>query len=352
MAMKQRFRQSIAYKLSGKTILTFTLLLVALDGNSQTNYVAIQDTRAINDSPTFFKSRLNLDFKNRNLIGAPGDGTYTAVLTVAPWGDNSGGKNHQLGFNNGGIFYRMGDHLLPTWESWRKLVIEDANGNVGVGTNTPSAILHVNPALDAASAIKIGAPYTQGNTNVPLKGSPGGYNIDFYTWRDVQADQIGARIRAERINNYDLNNAMVQAMDLTFATSLGYVGTLSEKMRINSLGNVGIGTAFPAEKLSVNGKIRAHEIKVELTGWSDFVFAKDYILPTLQETEQHIKEKGHLPGIPSAAEVEKNGIELGDMNKKLLQKIEELTLYLIEMKKESERQSKEIQDLKTKQNHN
>jgi hypothetical protein len=101
-------------------------------------------------------------------------------------------------------------------------------------------------------------------------------------------------------------------------------------------GNIGIGTETPTDKLSVKGKIRAQEIKVEMANWADFVFGKDYVLLTLQETEKHIKEKGHLPGIPSAAEVEKNGIELGDMNKKLLQKIEELTLYMIEMKKENE----------------
>ena len=83
----------------------------------------------------------------------------------------------------------------------------------------------------------------------------------------------------------------------------------------------------------------AESVKVKLQGnWPDFVFAENYELPTLQETEKHIKEKGHLSGIPSAAEVEKNGIELGDMNKKLLQKIEELTLYLIEMKKENDEQ--------------
>jgi hypothetical protein len=107
---------------------------------------------------------------------------------------------------------------------------------------------------------------------------------------------------------------------------------LNDWLVINN-GNIGVGTATPTEKLSVNGKIRAKEIKVE-TGWADFVFAKAYKLPTLQAIESHIKEKGHLPGIPSAAEVEKNGVELGDMNKRLLQKIEELTLYLIEQKKE------------------
>jgi hypothetical protein len=91
-------------------------------------------------------------------------------------------------------------------------------------------------------------------------------------------------------------------------------------------GNVGIGTPTPSTKLAVNGNIRAREVKVETINWPDYVFTKDYQLPTLQETETHIKEKGHLPGIPSAAEVKANGIDLGDMNAKLLQKIEEIIL--------------------------
>lgn len=86
-------------------------------------------------------------------------------------------------------------------------------------------------------------------------------------------------------------------------------------------------------KLTVNGKMRAHAVKV-YTDWADYVFDKDYNLPTLKEVEEHIKEKGHLKDIPSAKEVEENGIELGEMNKLLLQKIEELTLYTIQLKKE------------------
>ncbi|MNY43726.1 hypothetical protein D3C86_1787050 [compost metagenome] len=75
----------------------------------------------------------------------------------------------------------------------------------------------------------------------------------------------------------------------------------------------------------------AESVKVKLqANWPDYVFTKDHQLPTLQETEKHIKDKGHLPGIPSAAEVKANGIDLGEMNAKLLQKIEELTLHLIE----------------------
>jgi len=106
-------------------------------------------------------------------------------------------------------------------------------------------------------------------------------------------------------------------------------------------GKVGIGTTNLGNyELSVNGEIRAKEIKVE-TGWADYVFFKDYKLPTLEEVEQHIEEKGHLINIPSAKEVEANGIELGKMNKLLLEKIEELTLYIIQ-------QQKEIQELKNR----
>ncbi|WP_425237722.1 hypothetical protein [Ulvibacterium sp.] len=95
-------------------------------------------------------------------------------------------------------------------------------------------------------------------------------------------------------------------------------------------GNVGIGTTnIGSWKLAVGGKIRAEEVKVE-TGWADYVFAEGYDLPTLEEVEAYINEKGHLINIPSAAEVEANGIALGEMNKLLLEKIEELTLYLLQ----------------------
>lgn len=95
----------------------------------------------------------------------------------------------------------------------------------------------------------------------------------------------------------------------------------------------------PEYKLIVNGKVRVrNEVYVKQDGltWPDYVFAKDYKLMPLQEVEQHINEKGHLPNMPSAAEVEKDGIAVGDLIKRQQEKIEELTLYLIEMKKEIE----------------
>ncbi|WP_333625481.1 hypothetical protein [Sphingobacterium siyangense] len=107
-------------------------------------------------------------------------------------------------------------------------------------------------------------------------------------------------------------------------------------------GDIGIGTINPQEKLSVNGKIRAHEIKVETSNWPDYVFKTDYKLPTLLETEQFIKQHGHLPEVPKATEVEADGVSLGEMNKILLKKIEELTLQVIELNKKVDRQEERI----------
>lgn len=107
-------------------------------------------------------------------------------------------------------------------------------------------------------------------------------------------------------------------------------------------GNVAIGTTDPkGYKLAVAGNMIAESVKVKLQGtWPDYVFTKEYQLPTLFEIEKHIKEKGHLPGIPSAAQVKTDGIDLEEMNAKLLQKIEELTLVLIAKdKKDKEMES-------------
>ncbi|MBK1442594.1 hypothetical protein JHJ32_21520 [Parapedobacter sp. ISTM3] len=99
-------------------------------------------------------------------------------------------------------------------------------------------------------------------------------------------------------------------------------------------GNVGIG-ASPTEKLSVNGNIRAKEVKVEMANWPDYVFGEEYDLMPLPVLESHIKTHGHLPGIPNAQEAEAEGIGLAEMNRKLLEKVEELTLHLIEKDKEN-----------------
>lgn len=91
-------------------------------------------------------------------------------------------------------------------------------------------------------------------------------------------------------------------------------------------------------RLFVKDGIRTERIKIDVAsanGWADYVFKKDYKLPTLEDVEKHISEKGHLPNVPSADEVVKNGINVGEMNAKLLEKIEELTLYSIELNKKN-----------------
>lgn len=113
-------------------------------------------------------------------------------------------------------------------------------------------------------------------------------------------------------------------------------------------GNVGIGTASPDTKLTVNGTIHTKEVKVDLLApmVPDYVFATDYKLRSLSEVENYIKENSHLPEIPSAREIEKNGLMLAEMNMNLLKKVEELTLYLIEQKKRIDKIEVENQNLK------
>ncbi|MFB9110341.1 tail fiber protein [Flavobacterium gyeonganense] len=102
--------------------------------------------------------------------------------------------------------------------------------------------------------------------------------------------------------------------------------------------NVGIGTTTPGSKLTVAGNIHAQEVKVTPNAGTvpDYVFADDYKLKSLEEVEAYIKQNSHLPEIPSAKEIEKNGLMLAEMNMSLLKKIEELTLYMIELKKENQ----------------
>ncbi|WP_074405587.1 MULTISPECIES: hypothetical protein [Aquimarina] len=108
-------------------------------------------------------------------------------------------------------------------------------------------------------------------------------------------------------------------------------------MTISRSGNrVGIGTTNPPSGflLAVNGRIKSKGVLCSVSGWADFVFDENYQLRSLEEVEKFITKNGHLPDIPSEKEVLKDGIELQQMNQKLLQKIEELTLYVIQQQKE------------------
>ncbi|WP_281232406.1 hypothetical protein [Flavobacterium gelatinilyticum] len=171
---------------------------------------------------------------------------------------------------------------------------------------------------------------------VKVPTSTGSSSSDGISIHDGATNRLGINIGVNSQNE----NSYLQAVK-------GGVGP--KNIIINPVGgNVGIGTTTTGtHKLAVEGSIGAREVKVTATGWSDFVFKKEYELPTLTEVEKHIAEKGHLKDIPSEEEVLKNGINLGEMNSKLLQKIEELTLYSIQQNKKIEEQAKEIESLKS-----
>lgn len=116
-----------------------------------------------------------------------------------------------------------------------------------------------------------------------------------------------------------------------------------------SIGNANFNCSDCSEySLFVKNGIRAEKVKVDIAsqnGWADYVFKKDYSLKTLEEVEKHINEKGHLPNVPSAKEVVENGINVAEMDAKLLEKIEELTLYSIEQNKKIKEQNERIERL-------
>jgi hypothetical protein len=110
---------------------------------------------------------------------------------------------------------------------------------------------------------------------------------------------------------------------------------------------IGTTTAATGYALSVNGKVACEEVLVQdIASWPDYVFKSDYKLRSLENLEESIKENGHLPGLPSASEIEANGLNLGNMQKQVVEKVEELTLYTIEQGKMLKELKKELETLK------
>lgn len=157
-------------------------------------------------------------------------------------------------------------------------------------------------------------------------------------------------------NNVEDPNSDVTTPNSPGITKIKFTDSVHKSsLVVFNTGKVTVGTDQydndPNYIFYVRKGIKAEQIKVEnpaTNGWADYVFKKDYKLRTLEEVEKHIDEKGHLPNIPSADEVEKDGINLGEMDAKLLEKIEELTLYSIEQNKSLKQQSEKIEKLEKK----
>lgn len=214
-----------------------------------------------------------------------------------------------------GIGNASGNYLHFGENDQKRLTITKTNGFVGIGRTNPQNKLQVS-----------GKGASTGDTSlVPSKWQAG---IGHVNGADQGEVLIGTYGKQPALQGH--------------GTGTGY------RLLLNPFnGNVGIGTYNPDAKLTVAGKIHSREVKVTVDAGADFVFANDYKLPKLEDVESFVTKNKHLPEIAPAKEMEANGIHLGEMNIKLLQKIEELTLYTIQQQKDIKALQNENKELKS-----
>jgi len=206
------------------------------------------------------------------------------------------------------------------------------NGNIGIGTTTPSHLLTIRK--DVGNGVGAGILLLN---NQYSKNEGAETEVVFGSL----LAESGKPLRYFKIHNVGSGFGVPDR--LSFGSSDLVNDTYRDWMTIKNNGNIGIGTTNPKYLLSVKGKIGAGEIVVEdVTAWADFVFNSDYRLMPLAEVESFIQENNHLPDVPSETEVKEKGINVAEMNAKLLQKIEELTLYVIEQNKRIEELEKQV----------
>lgn len=239
------------------------------------------------------------------------------TISITPWGTGGLGTIQFKGVSNKSEFHLNfvdGIDSKLAFTSYQTNVSESftirGNGNIGIGVASPQHNLHVNTQIHIS----------EGQDNMLTASSSTGVHhlIGTYNGWDPKTVYIagynafydhGSNAKTERVKIG--RQLTVQLQD----------------------GGLGIGTEnLSGYRLAVKGKIRAEEIRVE-SGWADFVFEPGYRLRPLEEVEAYINEHRHLPEVPSAAEVREHGVDLGKTDALLLQKIEELTLYQIELLK-------------------
>ena len=246
-------------------------------------------------------------------------------------------------------------------------VFPTASGtNVGIGISNPSSRLEINSGTAGSSGLK----FTNFNEShlSPTVWYMNGVSVP--NNKTLTLDSTGNLIGANTgsiyyMSGYLNNSRFIGLSGYDFEMTDGGIpsGSRAEPpvnsiFKVKSNGKVGIGTfnTFPTTagsislsnyKLFVKGGILTEEVRISLQStWADYVFNKDYKLMPLNKVEDFIQKNGHLQNVPSAKEVKENGIELGEMAKIQQEKIEELTLYIIEQNKTNEKQTKEIEELK------
>lgn len=260
----------------------------------------------------------------------PSSAAYAAVEMNLGSGSNSFSTIHAQRNNltNGSLLMFKTSDASGT--SQPRMILNDF-GKVGIGILDPWAKLDIRTDGTSGSdqeALNIKNPSSAAYAAVKLTMGSGSNSF--------------STIKAQRSN---LTNGSTLIFSTSDASEMS-----QDRMVINDAGNVGIGTLTPGSfKLAVEGKIAARGVKVTNSSFADYVFDSTYQLRPISSLSNYINQYKHLPGIPSAEEVKKDGgVELGEMNVKLLEKVEELTLYVIELKKENEQMKKAIAELKEK----
>lgn len=328
-----------------------------------------------NPGPNTYLQEAYFENKSGSHLAAPNP-ARGGLLTLAPTLNAGADTDHQLFFNTGGIYHRKEIANAANWTApWEKLLTSaDINGtpnrvakftepsklgdsqlwddgtNVGIATTTPAAKLDVNGSTRLGGNASV-----TGNLNVAGAASVNGV-LTANTNASVGSNlTVGGNTAVGNSlvvsNNANIGAALAVNTNATIGTNLtvNNNATVNNDARVNGRLIVGNPASTPgSHAVYVDGSIIATEVKVALQpSWPDYVFEADYPMPNLAEWEQFIQTNKHLPGVPSAATVAANGgIELGEMNRVLLEKVEELTLLLIGQQKQLDALKTELQDCK------
>jgi hypothetical protein len=235
-------------------------------------------------------------------------------------------------------------------------------GNIGIGTTSPKVLLDVSKSAEnnnSETLMKfsvsdaIGQELTVQNYTaingkfVPLIVSQTNRSDSYSLGLMGVVDDLSLDQGSIPMIRFDARSSSAPLINRPL---FSWGSFTNDYMTMLASGNIGIGTTVPKERLSVNGNIRAQQVKVEMENWPDYVFEESYQIPSLKETEAFVKLNKHLPGVPKAKEIEEDGLSLGEMNRILMQKVEELTLHMIRLDKENEelkQQNKLILDLQS-----